>query len=271
MHLKENPTLNLKLVDRNIDKQEEAIKDAIEDDLTIEYTNYAITINGENKVYLSSNEDAESIISEIKSEYDEKYTKDIGILQVYSENYEEIASVENVVAKEAISNEVKNIKTTAENAERTKKIKLASTKTTTTSSSKKVVSLKGINLSVRPVSGTITSRFGSRKSPGGIGSTNHKGLDIAAPCSTTISAAAAGTVIYSGYKGSLGNLVIIDHGNGIQTYYGHCSRLCVANGENVSAGAKIAEVGRTGSATGYHLHFEVHVDGTAVNPQNYIY
>ena len=73
------------------------------------------------------------------------------------------------------------------------------------------------------VSGTITSRFGRRSSPGGVGSTNHKGLDIAAPNGTAIYAAAGGIVEYSGYNGSLGKLVIINHGNGVKTYYNDAS------------------------------------------------
>lgn len=135
----------------------------------------------------------------------------------------------------------------------------------------KASSVNGIKLTVRPVSGTITSRFGYRSSPGGIGSTNHKGLDIAAKAGTPIYAAAGGTVTYSGYKGSLGKLIVINHGNGVETYYGHCSSLNVSVGQKVEAGTKIAAVGKTGSATGYHLHLEIHINGTAVNPQNYIY
>ena len=96
-------------------------------------------------------------------------------------------------------------------------------------------------------------------------------MDIAAKAGTPIYVAAGGTVIYSGYKGALGNLVIINHGNGVETYYGHCSSLNVSVGQKVEAGDKIAAVGKTGAATGYHLHLEVHVNGTAVNPQNYIY
>ena len=134
--------------------------------------------------------------------------------------------------------------------------------------------VKKINTSiftVKPISGTITSRYGYRSSPGGIGSTNHKGLDISAKHGSTIKAAATGTVKFAGYKGSLGNLVIIESENGIETYYGHCSALYVSKGQKVSAGDKIAAVGKTGAATGPHLHLEIHVNGKVVNPQKYIY
>ena len=148
--------------------------------------------------------------------------------------------------------------------------KVVSTSTKATKVTK-VSNLKGVKFTVKPVSGIITSRFGRRSSPGGIGSTNHKGLDIAAKCGTSIYATAGGTVSYSGYKGALGKLIIIDHGNGIKTYYAHCNKLNVSKGTKVKAGTKIAEVGKTGSATGYHLHFEIRVNGTSVNPQSYIY
>ena len=131
--------------------------------------------------------------------------------------------------------------------------------------------VNGIEFSVRPVTGTITSRYGKRSSPGGIGSTNHKGLDIAASAGTPIYAVAAGTVTFSGSRGELGNLVIVNHGNGVETYYGHCSKLKVSKGQKVNAGDKIALVGQTGSATGPHLHLEIHINGKVVNPQKYVY
>lgn len=269
INLENTPNLKLQLVSRSKDMQEETIKNELADNLTIEYISYAIAINGENKTFLSSNEQAQSIIDEIKEDYAEEYTKDITIVPVYSENYTEIASVENEIAKESISSEVKAKK---EAAEKAKAIKLAAAKrAAATTSVKKSDNVNGIKFTVRPVSGTITSRFGYRSSPGGIGSTNHKGLDIAAPNGTSIKAAASGTVSFSGYNGSLGNLVIINHGNGVQTCYGHCSKLYVSAGQTVNAGDTIAAVGKTGAATGYHLHFEVRINGTQVNPQKYIY
>ena len=285
VNLENTPNLKLQLVSRNKDMQEEVIKEELEDNLTIEYISYAIAINGENKTFLASNEEAQNIVDEIKEDYAEEYTKDITILPVYSETYSEIASVGNEVAKDVISNEVKTKK---EEDEKAKAIKLAAAKKAAAkkvaaqkaikatsgevvANDKKEAGVNGINFTVKPVTGTITSRFGRRSSPGGIGSTNHKGLDIAAPNGTAIHAAASGTVSFSGYNGSLGNLVIINHGNGVQTCYGHCSKLYVSVGQTVNAGDCIAAVGKTGAATGYHLHFEVRINGTQVNPQKYIY
>ena len=125
----------------------------------------------------------------------------------------------------------------------------------------------GISL-IKPVSGIISSRFGSRSS---IRSSAHTGLDIAASTGTPIIAAASGTVTFSGRKGSYGYLIVITHSNGVQTYYGHCSKLYVSAGTKVSQGQTIAAVGSTGNSTGPHLHFEIRVNGIAYNPQNYLY
>lgn len=270
VELKTTPTLKLELVNRNIENNEEALELEIANQVSIEYTNYAISIGGNNKTYVSSQEEAEEIISDLKKDYANKYTKTLGIVQVYSDDYNEISAVSTENAEKAIATELKA-------AKKADDIKIAKAKAQAQAAAKaaesvtKVISANGVKFTVKPVSGTITSRFGYRSSPGGIGSTNHKGLDIAAGCGTPIYAAAAGTVEFAGTKGELGKLVIINHGNGIKTYYGHCSSLKVSSGQTVEAGTNIAAVGKTGAATGYHLHFEIRVNGTSVNPQKYLY
>ena len=113
--------------------------------------------------------------------------------------------------------------------------------------------------------GTISSGYGSRWG------SFHKGLDFAAPAGTPIYAADSGKVIYSGYNsGGYGNLVIVEHDNGDQTYYAHCSKLYVSVGSYVSKGQHIAGVGTTGDSTGNHLHFEIRKNGNPVNPSNYL-
>lgn len=117
----------------------------------------------------------------------------------------------------------------------------------------------------RPISGgTISSYFGSRWG------SYHNALDIAAPGGTTIYASDGGTVKTAGWNGSYGYLVTIDHGNGFETYYGHCSKLFVTAGQKVAKGEKIAAVGSTGNSTGNHVHFEIRKNGTPTNPLNYI-
>ena len=121
-----------------------------------------------------------------------------------------------------------------------------------------------------PTSGRITSYFGGRSSPGGIGSTNHKGIDIAGSYGTPIYAADGGTVTYAGWMGGYGYLVQISHGNGYVTYYGHNSSLLVSVGDHVYKGQQIARMGSTGNSTGNHCHFEVRYNGVAKNPLNYL-
>ena len=120
---------------------------------------------------------------------------------------------------------------------------------------------------------TLTSYFGNRESPGGIGSTNHKGIDIGASYGTSIWAAASGTVTLASWNGGYGNCVIVSHSNGYSTLYAHMSSIAVSAGQTVSQGQVLGYVGSTGNSTGPHLHFGVLAGGTYVNPLafNYIY
>jgi murein DD-endopeptidase MepM/ murein hydrolase activator NlpD len=117
-----------------------------------------------------------------------------------------------------------------------------------------------------PVTGPITSPFGWRSSPFNGSPDFHPGLDIAAPTGTTVTAAAGGTVIMAQWYGGYGNYVLIDHGGGYSTGYGHLSAIYVSNGQAVKRGQAIGAVGMTGEATGPHLHFEVRIDGKPVDP-----
>lgn len=115
-----------------------------------------------------------------------------------------------------------------------------------------------------PAAGRLTSGFGPRWG------TVHKGIDIANSFGTSIYAADGGTVRTASWRGGYGNLVIIDHGNGFQTYYGHNSEILVQDGQKVAKGEKIALMGSTGNSTGSHVHFEIRKNGTPQNPYNYI-
>lgn len=124
--------------------------------------------------------------------------------------------------------------------------------------------------SIWPVRGWVTSEFGVRRSPRGIGTRFHEGIDIAAPSGTSVYAPGDGVVTFVGYKHGLGRCVIIDHGFGISTIYGHNSMVLVKEGDKIRRGSNIAAVGRTGRATGPHLHYQVVVDGVPVDPMRYI-
>lgn len=145
--------------------------------------------------------------------------------------------------------------------------KTASAKTSKPSSTTKLASRSSTSsiMGIWPVRGTLTSRFGPRDGK------LHKGIDIGAPAGTAVYAFAGGKIVYSGWdNGGYGNLVIISNGNGIETYYGHNSKLLVSSGQQVSQGQHIANVGSTGDADGPHLHFEVRKNGTPVNPLSYL-
>mgnify|MGYP005766969889 FL=1 len=115
----------------------------------------------------------------------------------------------------------------------------------------------------------ISSGFGYRGAPTAGASTYHKGVDLAGPSNSAIVAAGSGTVVKSYYSSSYGNYVAIDHGGGIVTGYAHMNSRLVSVGQTVSAGQQIGKLGSTGISTGPHLHFEVFVNGSAVNPMNY--
>jgi murein DD-endopeptidase MepM/ murein hydrolase activator NlpD len=115
-----------------------------------------------------------------------------------------------------------------------------------------------------PVPGPVTSPFGWRWGR------MHEGIDIGAPAGAPVVASAAGTVIYAGELGGYGNLVVIDHGGGLATAYGHMAAIGVASGQQVGQGEAVGLVGSTGHSTGPHLHFEVRVNGSPVDPLGYL-
>ena len=127
-----------------------------------------------------------------------------------------------------------------------------------------VVAPSGSGVLGWPVSGPVTSGFGVRWGR------MHEGIDIAVGEGTPVRAAAAGTVIYAGWMSGYGNLVAVDHGNGLSTAYAHNSSLAVSVGQSVAAGEIVSYSGNTGNSTGPHVHFEVRVNGSAVDPLGYL-
>lgn len=124
--------------------------------------------------------------------------------------------------------------------------------------------------SIWPVSGTVTSGFSWRQSPWGEGREFHQGIDIAVNLGTPVVAAADGRVVQSEWAGGYGNVVQIDHGNGIVTIYGHNASLLVQAGQNVKKGQVISLAGSSGKSTGPHVHYEVRVNGAAVDPTRFL-
>ena len=213
------------------------------------YKYYAIMQSGTEKYYVKTYEECEKIIADLKSKQSNNIN-DITYTVKYETDIKEFTDTDTAVAKLY------------------EKKPVVKKKSTGSVNTKKAVSYNYADLGIaltRPVGGTITSRFGSRSRG------THTGLDIATSTGSSIVAAASGTVTYSGYKGSYGYLVVISHGNGVETYYAHCSRLYVSAGMSVAQGQTIAAVGSTGNSTGPHLHLEVRLNGVALNPQNYVY
>lgn len=225
------------------------------------YTYYALVEDDKEKLYVKTLEEAEKTLEELKDKKSANID-DITIEEKYDTELAKLSSKEDAVSK-LYKEEKKHYN----------RVMLASTNrsiSTRVSTSTKISSGKanlGIKL-IEPVKGVITGRYADISS---VRSSAHTGLDIAAPRGTKISAAASGTVVFAGTKGSFGKMVVISHGNGVQTYYAHCSSLLVSKGDTVKQGQAIAKVGKTGNATGNHLHFEVRVNGQSYNPQKYIY
>lgn len=121
-----------------------------------------------------------------------------------------------------------------------------------------------------PVSGTITDEYGNRRDPFTRKLKFHTGLDIGTDYGKSIKAAAGGKVVSVDYTYGTGNTVKINHGNGITTLYGHCSKILVKEGQTVEKGEVIAKVGSSGRSTGPHLHLEVHIYGSTVDPLQYL-
>lgn len=249
--INELPQYSLCLLKKDVVPNDEEIYEKVIEQGTQYYKYYAITVDDEEKAYLSSFAEAENVINELKDK-NSNNSDQLGVIEKYETALTDFKSEEECV-EELYE----------------KKVVVAKSSSTIAASgvntSSQVVDL-GISL-IRPVSGIVTSRFGARWGR------SHKGTDIGAPAGTPIYAAASGTVIYSeyGYGGGYGNHIIISHGNGITTLYGHCTTLIASEGEYVSQGQLIATVGSTGASTGNHLHLEIRVDGVAQDPQNYLY
>ena len=124
--------------------------------------------------------------------------------------------------------------------------------------------------SLWPTRGWVTSDFGSRLDPYTADRVMHAGMDIAAPHGKEVFAPSDGTVVFAGLEGGYGNVIVIDHGYGIKTRYGHLAKILVKAGDRVKRGGLIAAVGNTGRSTGPHLHYEVRVNGIPQNPRKFI-
>ena len=206
------PEYKLCLLKRNIVPNDEEIYQKTISGGIPYYRYYAILDNNEEKYYVSSFEEAEKVVNDLK-EKGSTNIESISISEKYETDLKTLTSTEEVVSKLYVE-PVKTV-TVAKNANAGSRARASGSVNTSSKISGGKASL-GISL-IRPVSGTITSRFGVSSN---IRRSSHTGLDIAAPTGTPVKAAASGTVTFSGWKGSYGNMLVISHGNGVQTYYG---------------------------------------------------
>lgn len=259
------PEYEICFLKKGITTNDEEIFNKITQTGTNYYTYYSIAQDGEDKLYVKDFNIAEQIVEELKQK-DSANKDTIEIEEKYDTELKDFVNKEEAVAKLYVSPDL-GIKSS---------VQMASTFTSRggekVSTANNITSKKlnlGISL-IQPVTGAykITSKYGNRSS---IRSGPHTGLDIAISRGTPIKAAASGKVVFAGTKGSYGKLIVISHGNGVQTYYGHCDQLLASVGQTVSQGSVIAKVGSTGNSTGYHLHLEIRVNGQTVNPQYYLY
>ena len=251
--LNETPNYEGKLLRRSTKTNEEEILQKLKNEFTtITYKYYVVALDEENRAYVDTIEEAEEVINKIKEEFNEEELN-LQVITKYTENVNELIFDTIEVAENNVKSKVEeNIQKAEEEKERANAI----------------ASINGVNLSVLPVNGMITSRYGVSSR---IRSSTHTGLDIACPTGTPIKVTSKGKVTFAQYNGSYGNLVKVDHGNGVETWYAHCSKIYVKVGQEVKAGDVIAAVGSTGNSTGSHLHLEIRINGQTVNPQNYLY
>ena len=244
----DNVEYTFSLVSRN-EVNEEEVMLALKESAQNVYRVYEVADlnNEETKVYVNTMEEAEELVSTLKEQYSE-IEPDLVINPIYLDNVDEVNEENIKLAKEELTNDLQ------EELEEKEEIDSRT--------------VNGIYLAVVPVTGRITSRYGANES---IRDHTHKGIDIAATRGTPILATASGKVTFAGWSSGYGYLVKIDHGNGVETYYGHCSKLYVSTGDTVEAGQEIAAVGSTGNSTGNHLHFEIRLNGNQVNPESFVY
>lgn len=246
VELKKTPTYELKFVDRQEKTNEQDVLIAAQKQMEITYKYYQIALNNNVIETVDAYEDAQNIIDEIKQDEKNKDV-DLKIIEQTTKSAEEVKTNSVEVAKTTISKAVNNETKTQDSV---------------------IGEVQGIKIAVKPISGIITSRYGVSSS---IRRSTHTGLDIVASSGTPIKVIADGTVTFAKYSGSYGNLVKVSHGNGVETWYAHTSKMYVTVGQEVKAGDVIAAVGSTGNSTGAHLHLEIRINGNHVNPQNYIY
>lgn len=242
IELTQEPEYELKLVEKTTEENKSEILIALQDEVEITYKYYEIKKENSILEKVDTLEIAEQLINQLQ----ELEGKDLSLTieEKTTKNEEEINTSNIELAK---ANIIEKLGIDVAEA---------------------ITNINGVKVSSMPLTGTISSRYGAISD---IRKSSHTGLDISAPKGTPIKVIANGTVVFAEDKGSYGNLVKVDHGNGVETWYAHTSKMYVKVGQKVKSGDVIAAVGSTGNSTGPHLHLEVRINGVHVNPQRYLY
>ena len=257
--LDSQPDYELELVDNSTKTNEKEALETIKENSVTTYTAYGITIDNDIKTYVKTESEAESTVKAINEQYNNENKKvDVNVKQIYAQ--EAMETVETDDAVKAVS-EIATIQIQKQEQEEKEKIEEEEKKNA-------LAIVNDVIIAEKPVTGSITSRYAEVSR---IRSGAHTGLDIATAKGTDIKVCSDGKVVFASNKGSYGNLVKVEHKNGVETWYAHCSKIYAKAGQEVKAGDIIAAVGSTGNSTGPHLHFEIRINGNPVNPQKYIY
>ena len=252
-------------------------KSALESDMK-ESQETKVKLDAEKTALLKEKSSLESQKTSLQTKLENQKNLEFEKKSVYNSLTEEEKNIANEIGdimqeNEQIEASIQKMIREAQEAARKKKEAAAAAAAANNNTSSSNTSTSGSNQSsgyLRPVAGRISSPFGNRIHPVTGKPSFHGGVDFAASYGTGIKATRAGEIIVKTYNSSYGNYIIIDHGNGIASLYAHMSGFNVSIGQEVSQGSIIGFIGSTGSSTGPHLHFEIRVNGTRVNPMNYL-
>ena len=228
-------------------------------EIKTEYTVYEVAVDGENKMKFDNKDDAEKYAENLKSEVSKLN------VEVKEEKVEDKGEITTVERADSILKDIVDRNKPVETP------KATVSNTTNTTSNYNVTTAATIGATSVPATGggvwpTVNRRVNCHY----MGYSGHTGIDLGGAVGTAIYAYKSGTVTFAGWGSGYGLHIKIDHGNGMTTYYAHCSELFASVGQQVTEGQMIAKIGMTGYTTGPHLHFEVRLTGVPVNPYPYI-
>lgn len=234
-------------------------------EMKTEYTVYEVAVDGDNKMKFDTKDDANKYADSLKTEVSKLN------VEVKEEKVEDKGEITSIERADVILKDIVDRNKPVETPKATITANSSNTTKSNTNSSSNVQKAETIGAtSVQPTGGGVWPTVNRRINCQYMGYSGHTGIDLGGAIGTAIYAYKSGTVSFAGWGSGYGLHVKIDHGNGMTTYYAHCSELFVSVGQQVTEGQMIAKIGMTGYTTGPHLHFEVRFNGVPTNPYPYI-